>query len=367
MAARKMAAAAHIMSYAQALHGGGVERVLLRLARGWVEAGRRVTLIIGAVEGPLAPEIPPGAALVELGSGRYTALAAVPGEVARLRPDVLFCAGSHYTGAALWTRLRLGRAGPPIVGKVSNALDRADHGPLARVAHGAWLRQHPRFLDRIVAMTPASAAAVAHATGIAPERLSVIPNPPATLLPGAASIRVPEDSFLLGVGRLAPQKRWDKLIAALPHLADPSTPLVILGEGPLRGELQAQAAALGVADRVHLPGHAADPLPVMARAAVLALTSDFEGAPNVLREALSVGTPVVTTDSAPAIAEIVASSQLGSIVARDDPRGLVIALDRWLAKDAVRPAPVAQPGADSADRYLALFDAVVEDHARWRR
>ncbi|WP_375288817.1 glycosyltransferase [Sphingomonas sp.] len=360
MAARKMARAGHILSYAQTLQGGGVERVLLRLGRGWVEAGRRVTLVIGVPEGPLAAELPPGIEVIALGSPAYRSLAtSLPDRVRMLAPDVLFCAGSHYTGAALWTRMRLGRSAPPIVGKVSNALDRADHGIAARLAHRSWLRLHPLFLDRIVAMTPASAVLAAQATGIPAERLAVIPNPPTVPIPGAASVALPAGRFLLGVGRLAPQKRWDRLIAALPRLRDTAVPLVIVGEGVLRRDLLAQAAALGVAHRLHLPGHAADPLPAMAQAAVVTLTSDFEGAPNVLREALSMGAPVVTTDSAPAIAEIVHDPTLGTIVPRDDPDALVAALDRWLTPDAQRPAPQVPPGADSAQRYLDLFDSVV--------
>ena len=53
MAARKMTSARHILSYAQSLAGGGVERALLRLTRAWLAGGRRVTLVIGAPEGPL--------------------------------------------------------------------------------------------------------------------------------------------------------------------------------------------------------------------------------------------------------------------------------------------------------------------------
>jgi glycosyltransferase involved in cell wall biosynthesis len=110
-----------------------------------------------------------------------------------------------------------------------------------------------------------------------------------------------------------------------------------------------------VTDRLHLPGHAADPLPLLARATVAVLSSEFEGVPGVLREALSVGTPVVSTDSSHAIAEIVTSPALGTIVPRDDSVALVAAIDAWLSPGARRPAPVPPPGSDSAARYLALF------------
>ena len=101
------------------------------------------------------------------------------------------------------------------------------------------------------------------------------------------------------------------------------------------------------------------PTILTAQGAVAALTSDFEGVPGVLREALAMGTPVVATRSSRAIPEIVSDPALGTIVARDDADALVAALDGWLMPDARRPAPVAQPGEDAAARYLALFDRLI--------
>ncbi len=349
-----MRCAQHILSYAQTLQGGGVERALLRLARGWTDAGRRVTLVIGRPEGPLACELPTHVEVVTIGSPAYRVLGALPREVRALSPDVIFCPGSHYTGIAAWTRWRLGHRSPPIVGKVSNALDRPDHGALSGAAHAAWLRLHPYFLDHVVAMTPASATATVGAMRITPDRVTVIPNPPARSIPGAAAPALPA-RYVLGVGRLAPQKRWDRLVAAMPSLRE-RLPLVILGEGEERAALIDQARRLGVP--LIMPGHVPDPLGAMAGAAVVALTSDFEGVPGVLREALSVGTPVVTTDSSPAVAEIVGDTRLGTIVPRDDAAALSAALDGWLG-GRPRPAPVPPPGSDSAARYLALFDKLM--------
>ena len=356
--------AAHILAYAQTLDGGGVERALLRLARGWSENGRRVTLVIGDARGPLAGEVPANADLSILGDSSYRAMRAVAGIARGVGPDVIFCPGNHYTGVAAYLRLRLGRYCPPIVAKVSNRLARTDQGRAVAVGYRAWLSRHPYFLQHLVAMTPAMRDETIAALRIAPERVSVIPNPPAVRVPGVAPAWLPQGRFLLGVGRLAPQKRWDRLIAALPRLAHPDTQLVILGEGAERAALEAQIAALGLQGRVHLPGYHADPGPALARAAVVVLTSDFEGVPGVLREALAEGTPVVATDSSVAVSEIVSTPALGSVVPLDDSRALVSALDQWLAPGRARPAAVPEPGADSASRYLDLFDAVVAAHRR---
>ncbi|WP_312490735.1 glycosyltransferase, partial [Sphingomonas sp.] len=186
-------------------------------------------------------------------------------------------------------------------------------------------------------------------------------NPPAALPPPAlsgraASAMVPSHGrHILGVGRLEPQKRWDRLIAAMAHLPE-DVGLTLLGEGSLRPALAAQIAALGLGHRVSMPGHSADAPAAMVAAHVLALPSDYEGVPGVLREALAVGTPVVATDSSPAVAEIVASPALGSIVARDDAGALVAALTHWLDHAAPRPRAATGRRLSGAVSGAVRFD-----------
>ncbi len=353
--------AGHILSFAQTLKGGGVERALLRLAGQWAARGRRVTLVIGDPAGPLAGELPTGVELLDGGGGGYLAMTrAVVGAVRATRPDLIFCPGNHYTGAAALLRPF---ADAPIVAKLSNALAGTHRGATG-LGYRGWLRLHPGFVDHLVAMTPASAGEARALMWMPADRISVIANPPAGRRADVMQIPLPAGRFILGAGRLAPQKRWERLVAAMPAMpADVS--LAILGEGPERAAIEAQAAALGIADRVHLPGHAADPLPAMAAATVVALTSDHEGVPGVLREALGEGTPVVSTDSSVAIPELIDSPAKGTIVPRGDAAALVAALDRWLSPGAVRPEPTPAAG-DPAGDYLTLFDDLVSS-GRGRR
>lgn len=349
----------HILSFAQSLQGGGVERVLLRLADGWVRRGRRVTLLIGNTDGPLADELPDGVTLRPGGGGGYAALArAAAGAAGELAPDLIFCPGNHYSAVALAAR-PFARAS--VVAKLSNALA-GTHRGLTQWGYARWLALHPRFIDHLVAMTPAMAQEAATWMRLPADRLSVIPNPPALLRPGASPVPLPSGRFILGVGRLAPQKRWDRLIAAMARMPA-EVSLLILGEGPLRPALEAQIAALGLTGRVSLPGHAADPLPAMARASVVALTSDFEGVPGAIREALGQGTPVVSTDSSVAIPELIDSPACGTIVGREDMDALVAALGHWLAPGAARPPAQSAPG-DPVGDYLALFDRLVSARRR---
>lgn len=348
--------ARHILTYAESLGGGGVERVMLRLAARWLDAGRRVTMVLGRLDGPSAAELPAGIELVVLDTNMIGAHRSLPAIVAARRPDVIFCPGNHYTSMAVWTRLRLGAACPPIVAKVSNTLIRRDHALPIRPAYRAWLRMHPAHIDHFVAMTPAMHAETVAMMGAAADTVSVIANPPTLRMLQGALADAPAAPMMVGVGRLEPQKRWDRLIDAMPRLSDRNARLTIVGEGSDRPRLEAQVAALGLHERVLMPGFVADPAPLVAKASVAVLTSDFEGVPGALREALELGTPVVSTESSVAVREIVSSPSQGSIVPVGDARALIAALDHWLEPGRPRPTPVAPVGVDAANAYLDLFD-----------
>jgi glycosyltransferase involved in cell wall biosynthesis len=231
------------------------------------------------------------------------------------------------------------------------------------VAQGyrAWLRAHATFVDHLVAMTPAMADEAGMMTGIGADRISVIANPPTLEPVGAPTPPLSGSDYLIGIGRLSPQKRWDRAIAALARIEHRDAKLMILGEGEIRGELEEQVAALGLGDRVQLPGYSTNPKFALTQARALVLTSDFEGVPGVLQEALAVGTPVVATESSVAIREIVASPLLGSVVPTDDPEALISAFDHWLDPLQPRPDPVPERGRDSIERYVRLFEELILD------
>ncbi len=102
--------------------------------------------------------------------------------------------------------------------------------------------------------------------------------------------------IVLGLGRLDAEKGFDILLRAL-ALTPPHVRLALVGEGRERGRLEALARELGVADRVHMPGWAADPAPWIAGCDVLAMSSREEPLGNVVLEAWRASKPVVALDS----------------------------------------------------------------------
>lgn len=101
----------------------------------------------------------------------------------------------------------------------------------------------------------------------------------------------------ISVGRLSPEKNHTRLVDAFArvHKEHPQTRLVIAGDGPLKGQLQKQVQSLGLASSIKLVGHTRNPYKLMNNADVFVLSSDYEGQPMVLLEALVLGLPVITT------------------------------------------------------------------------
>jgi glycosyltransferase involved in cell wall biosynthesis len=129
--------------------------------------------------------------------------------------------------------------------------------------------------------------------------------------------------MLLAVGRLSPEKRFAMLVEAFSGIAgrNPDWDLVILGEGPLRDELEAQVQRLGLKDCVHLPGRVGNAQDWYDRANAFAMTSSVEGFPNVLLEALASGLPALAIDCLTGPSELVEDEVNGVLLPGNSDTG----------------------------------------------
>jgi len=134
--------------------------------------------------------------------------------------------------------------------------------------------------------------------------------------------------YVLGVGRLSPQKRFDRLMVAFAGIDDPSLCLVILGEGDERAGLETLAEELGINDRFMMPGAIGDIASWYENALCFVLSSEHEGWPTVLMEAMHYHCPVVSFDCRYGPSEIIESEVSGLLV----PEGDVIALRSAIIK-----------------------------------
>src|SRR5689334_14971141 len=128
------------------------------------------------------------------------------------------------------------------------------------------------------------------------------------------------------VGRLEKQKGVDVLLDGFARLAG-APQLWIVGDGSLKGELEAQARKLGVHDRVRFEGAVADASPFYWGADAFAIASRWEGLPLALLEAQAAGLPVVAA-AAGGVAEAIREGTTGCLVPREDPAALAAAMQQ---------------------------------------
>lgn len=358
--------AARIVVLLHDFGAGGVERIAVRLANAWAAAGREVTILCGCEQGPLRATVAP-ACRVQVCSppvprgplSRLRLRGPMARGVAALAPDIVFVPGNFHI--PLLPAIAARNPRPGLVAKLSNPIRRADRTGFRRWFFEAKLRRQLRSADRLIAMCPALAEEARLALRDA--RLLVIAEPNLDAAPAPAERPAADPRQILAIGRLVAQKDFALAVATLAELRDRDLQLTLVGDGPERAAILAAAQALGVADRLHLAGYAADVRPALRAARLLLLSSRFEGYPAVVVEALAEGVPVVATPCSPALAGMIASADCGEIAADHRPASLAAAVRRVLDRPppdrAALAATVARHDIDIASaRYLALFDQI---------
>lgn len=350
--------------------------MLINLLRAFAALGREVDLLTTRTDSPHLGELPEAVRRIDLGS-RHSAGAIVPlaRHLRRHRPAVLLAVKDRAGRAAVRARQLAGTSTPILLRlgtNLSGAL--AERHPIRRWLRYAPIRGAYPKIERIVAVSDGVAADAAGIARYPRERISVVRNPvitaslvqqarcpcPHPWLAAAAREQLP---VIVGAGRLEAQKDFPTLISAFAALrARRPARLLIIGDGGWRDRLERQVRELGLADDVDLPGFQSNPYPFLANASVFALSSRWEGSPNVLTEAMALGTPVVATDCPSGPREVLADGRFGPLVPMGDGAALAAALEQALetpvAPDALRGAVEEYTDQRSASRYLALLDAL---------
>lgn len=329
--------------FVPSLRGGGAERVMLNLAKGFAERGLKVDLVLARAEGPYLSRVPRLVRVVDLKAFRVLAsLTGLVRYIQRERPFALLSALHHANVVALWAR-KLASVPVRVVVSVHTNLSRATaNAPNLRARiMPRWVRLFYPWADAIVAVSSGVAEDLVRHTGIPPEKIHVIYNPvvtPDLFVRAEEPIEHPwfapgQCPVVLGVGRLTPSKDFSTLIRAFALVRKVrAARLMILGEGEERPRLEALVQELGLEDDIQLPGFVENPYKYMKRSALFVLSSRWEGLPTVLIEAAALGVPVISTDCPSGPAEI-----LGE---REDllvPVGDVAALARGICRSLAQP------------------------------
>ena len=320
---------------------GGVEKMLTNLAAGFLARGVDVDFLLVKDRGKHVDSIPAGARVIK--SGVSSSMGSLPWIVKylrRARPDAVLAAKDRAGRAAVLAR-KISGVSTRLVIRLGTHLSESMKGKnrlqkALRYYPAKWF--YPGA-DAIVCVSPGVLEDFVNITGLARSRFRVVSNPVVTPeLSELASKQLqdewfpdPSASSILAVGRMTDQKDFSTLLQAFAQLyQQKKCRLLILGEGPKRRELESEIRRLGIEEAVRMPGFVPNPYSYMANADLFVLSSVFEGSPNVLKEALALGTPVVATDCKSGPREILQNGKYGHLVSIRSPQELADAMKQVL-------------------------------------
>jgi glycosyltransferase involved in cell wall biosynthesis len=294
--AAAVAAPLDVLLVVDALEGGGAERYVSDLAAALCARGHAVTVAC-SLGGPSASHLQSaGVDVVDL-LGRLVKrrvslpfAAALRHVVSRRRPDVVH---AHiYASAAAAALATVGTSVPLLVTEHTEAPWRGRQAVgMSRVIY--------RRAARIHVVTSAIADLLGGSYGVPPERFEHVPTA-VTPAPRCAPTPAPhwQSRRLIGrVGRLAPEKGIDVFLRAAARIASHSSDahFLVVGDGPLRSELEALARRLGLDGRIEFLGQRPDARAVIAQLELLVVSSLSDGAPLVVLEARHAHVPVIAS------------------------------------------------------------------------
>lgn len=308
---------------------GGAENLLLAAARH--RGSGPVTYSFGYFlpwKDALVRPLRDAGAAVECFSARSPAgiLARVPSIAAHLRAHEIDLVHCHLPLAGVAGRLAAALARVPLVYTEHNLMER--YHPWTRRANlWTW-----RLQDAVVAVsTQVADSIVRHAGSPVPVRVVTNGVPVDRLRTdreGAERVRdrlgIHPDAPLVGqVAVFRRQKRLDLWLAAAAeiHRRRPEARFLLVGDGPLRGEVEALSRRQGLEGVLHLPGLQEDVRPFLSALDLVMISSEFEGLPLVVLEAMALAVPVVST-AVGGISEAVADGETGRLVPPADPDAL---------------------------------------------
>ena len=361
------------------MHGlsqGGGDRVGVILANGFAAAGIPTHLALlrdsSTADEELGKMLHPGVSTSSAGPPLGSRLRElqrgapfIRREIKAHRPAVVFASSSNM--AAVTARARHpGESSPALVLKLTIPVaPPPDRGPFRRFYRRNMFARIFKRYDLALTLTDAERDWLIERYPESEPKFRTVPNAYITdaMLtdPPARPSGPPQ---LVNAGRMVKQKRHDILLRAFALSSRKDARLTILGEGPLRDELGQLAKELGVAERVNMPGYTADVVPELRKSDLFVLSSDYEGLPAVVLEALACNVPVASTDNFLGAREMLESLPSCAVVPIQDPAALAGAMDRCLERsgDARDLRSVAEPYRidSSIAAHIAVLNELVE-------
>ncbi len=361
-----------IIFLVSSMSSGGAERVASTLVNAWTNQGNQVVLMpTFSGRGECFYELSPDVRLIYLADLVSNQDRAIKNQINRLRalrkfianeqPDVIISFLSNVNVAAIITSL--GFSIPLII------CERTD----------PFITRQPRLLQiacrftypfaRMLMVQTQAVASKYTASGWSLNQLKVIPNPISEQLRNIQHItNITTSKRILSIGRLNKGKQFDVLIRVFAKLAQHHTDwtLRIIGDGELKDTLQRQITALGLDEKIELFGRSTTIGEELAKADIFAMTSSYEGFPNVLLEAMTIGLPCVSFDCPSGPREISLDGTIALLIPLNDEENLELALNKLMLDENLRQT-LGSLGRTSVierfslDKILGQWDLLFEE------
>lgn len=354
------------------LRGGGAERVAITLANALHQRGYDVRIALFhnliAYPGELHEAIPIRAILTDGKPVAHRALQVLRKLISEAsQSDIVIGGLEGWPTLFAWIAARIAHRRVIAWVHIDLNIFSRTWSKLSR-----WLFRLPyRHVDAVVCVSKGVSESLLQFASTPHLNTSVIHNP-LSQPPSCIPMRKPASGVptVLAVGRLLnSQKGFDLLIHAHARLIHQGIPhkMVILGEGPDRGQLEELIAEEGVGDTILLPGFVQKIAPWYQAADIFVLSSRFEGLPTVLLEAMSFGLPVIATDCPHGPKEILGCNEYGDLVNPDDVEALANGVARLITDPKYRHASGLRARKRTEDfrqefvvpLWAQLFDQVV--------
>ena len=345
-----------IAIFINSLAGGGMERAMLNLANFFIQQGASVDFLVASAKGPLLAEVPDSVNLIDLksnGSDRQSvrwwllkamisvdswflvlffirklpkAIKVIPGLIEYMEessPDIILSTPTTANLALIWAKSYC-RYDKKIIIREASTLSKEIHNKtsiffkLTKIFVQKWYNH----ADMVICVSEGVGEDLRKNFSVQKQKLHTIYNILDIDKIKKQSLSLENNelihqygNYVLSVGRLEKEKNYETLIRAFHLIAeDVSVNLVILGEGSERSKLENLVSELSLSRRVFLPGFFINPYPFIAKCEVFALSSKWEGCPNVLREALVLNRKIISTDCPSGVRELLDDGMLGKLV-----------------------------------------------------
>lgn len=170
------------------------------------------------------------------------------------------------------------------------------------------------------------------------DKIKVLPNPVSSTLSQIERCEDKSQFKIVGVGRLENQKNFDLLIDAVADVSKKygNVKLDIYGEGSMKDHLQEHIDCMKLGQKITLKGRSSDYSEIYGSASAFVLSSDFEGMPNTLLEAMAVGLPCISTDCPTGPSDIIESGKNGILVPMGDRNRLSQEIENLIQQNEMR-------------------------------